>query len=126
MRVLYSGVLVQQKSILVAVDKFYIVPVAIIIGTNFFNSIDAIKFIKEKICQLHASLIRILTKADPKFDSAVVSDYLARASIELKIISAYNPRGNAKLENMVSACKRTTVFRFVVYPPFWGVHHASN
>ena len=43
---------------------------------------------------------------DPKFDSAVVSDYAAGVSIEWKITSAYSPRGNEKLERMVGTLKR--------------------
>ena len=50
--------------------------------------------------------MRILSDGDPKFDSAAVRDYATGASMDWKIISAYNPRGNAMLERMVGKLNR--------------------
>ena len=80
--------------------------VASAIGTNYFNSSGVIKFVEEQICQLYGNPMRILSDGDPKFDSAAVRDYAAGASIEWKIISVYNPRGNGKVERMKGTLKR--------------------
>ena len=65
-----------------------------------------IKFVEEKICQLYGNPIRILSDGDPKFDSSTVKDYGFIASIDWKIISAYNTRGNSKVEGMVGTLNR--------------------
>ena len=64
-----------------------------------------IKFVEAQICHLYGNPIRILIDIDPNFDSAAVRDY-ASASIDWKLISAYNPRGSAKIERMVGTLKR--------------------
>ena len=80
-------------------------PVASAIGTNYFNSNRVIKFVEEQICQFYGNQVRILSDSDPKFDSAAVRDYAAGASIEWNIISAYNTRGNARVERMAGTLK---------------------
>ena len=47
-----------------------------------------------------------MSDGDPKFESAAVRDYVSTASIDWNIISAYNPRGNAKAERMLGTLKR--------------------
>ena len=47
-----------------------------------------------------------MSDGDPKIGSAAVRDYSVGASIDWKIISEYNPRGNAKVETMVGTLKR--------------------
>ena len=68
-----------------------------------------IKFFKEQVCQFYGNPIRILSDGDPKFDSAAVRDYTSSASIDWKIISAYNPRGNAKVERIFETLKRAVM-----------------
>ena len=65
-----------------------------------------IKFVEEETCQLYWNPIRILSDRDSNFDSAAVRDYASGASIDWEIVSAYNPRGNAKVERMVGTLKR--------------------
>ena len=84
-------------------------PVASAIATNCFNSRGLIKFVEEQICQLYGNPIRILSDGDPKLESAAIRDYASGASIDWKIISAYNPRGNAKVEGMVGTLKRAVL-----------------
>ena len=95
-----------NKYILLAVENFSSWPVVSAIGANYFNSSRVIKFVEEQICQLYGNTIRTLSDGDPKFDSAGVRYYAAGSSIKWKIISAYNPRGNAKVERMVGTLKR--------------------
>ena len=95
-----------NKSILVAIENLSSWPVSKAIGTNSSNSSGVIKFVEEQTCQLYGNPRRILSDGDPKFDSAAVRDYAAGALIEWKIISAYNPRGNATVERMVGTLKR--------------------
>ena len=90
-----------NKGILLAIENLSSWPVASFIGTNYFNSSGVIKFVVEQIRQLYENPIRILSNGDPNFDSITVRDYAAGASIDWKVISAYNPRGNAKVERMV-------------------------
>ena len=47
-----------------------------------------------------------MSEGDPKFSNAAVRDYATTASINWKIISAYNSRGNAKVERMIRTFKR--------------------
>ena len=89
-----------------ALENLYSWPIASAIGTNYLNSSGVIKFVEEQICQLYGNPIRILSNGDPKFDTVAFRDYSARASIEWKIISAYNPRGNARVERMARTLKR--------------------
>ena len=53
--------------------------------------------------------MRTLRNGDSKFDSAAVRDYASNELIDWKIISAYNPRGNGKVERMVGTLKRAVV-----------------
>ena len=46
-----------------------------------------------------------MSDGDPKFDSPVTRDYAVSASINWKIVSAYNPRENAKVERMAGTLK---------------------
>ena len=104
---------VGNRYILLAVENLSSWPVASAIGTNYFNSSGVIKFVEEQICQLYGNPMRILCNGDPKFDSAAIKDYASGASIDWKIISAYNPRGNAKIEKMVRRLKRAVLIVLV-------------
>ena len=97
---------VRIKYILLAIENLSSLPVDSANGTNYFNSSGVTKFLQEQICQVYGNPIRILSDSDPKFGSAVVRDYAISASIEWKIISAYNPRGNFKVESMAEKLKR--------------------
>ncbi len=47
-----------------------------------------------------------MSDGDSKFDTGAVRDFASLADIQCKITSAYNPRGNAKVERMVGTLKR--------------------
>ena len=97
-----------NKYILLAAENLSSCPVASAIGSNYLNSSGVIKVVEEHLCHLYGNPIRILSGGDPNFDSAAVRDYASSASIDWKIISAYNPRGKAKVKRMVRMMKRAT------------------
>ena len=91
---------------LLAAENLSSWPVASAIGTNSFNNSNMIKFVEEQTYQVYGKPIRILCDAGSKFDCAVARDCAESASIDWKITSAYNPRGNSKVERMVGTLKR--------------------
>ena len=98
-----------KKYILLAVENLPSWSVARAMGTNYFNISGMIKFLQEQICQLYGNPIRIFGNDDSKFDCVAVRDYASVASIDWKIISAYNRRRTAKLERMVGTLKRAVL-----------------
>ena len=48
----------------------------------------------------------IMSDNDAKFTSAPVKEFAKNNNIKWKFTSAYNPRGNAKVERMVGTLKR--------------------
>ena len=100
---------VGNKYILSAVENFSSLLVASAIGTNYFNSSGVIKFVEEQISQLYGDPIRIVRDGDLRFDIAAARDYASSVLIDWKIVSAYNPRGNAKIERIVGTLKRAVL-----------------
>ena len=82
-------------------------PVVSAINPELFDSIGVVKFVREQICVQYGNTVCILSDGDSKFDNTAGRDFAKESPMTWKVISVYNPRGNAKLERMVGTLKRS-------------------
>ncbi len=71
-----------------------------------FNEACFIKFVEEQIRRLYGNPVRVVSDGDRKFNNSAVRDFPTSAGIHSTITSAYNLRGNAKVERMIGTLKR--------------------
>ena len=95
-----------NRYILIAVEHLSGWPVAQAIPPSAFNSGGVIRFVEEQICTPYGNPVVIVSDGDQKFDSIAVQTYARESAIVWVTISAYNPRGNAKVERMIGTMKR--------------------
>ena len=88
---------------LIAVEHLAGWPVAQSLSSDLFNSMGELQFVEKEIVDTFGHPRIIISDNDSKFQSAPVRDYAKKGSIEWKYISAFNPRGNAKVERMVGS-----------------------
>ncbi len=95
-----------SRYVLLAVEHLCNWPVASVINPDMFNSIGVIKFVREQICVQYGNPVCVVSDGDSNFDNRAVRGFAKESSITWNIISAYIPRGNAKVERMVGTLKR--------------------
>ena len=81
-------------------------PIARAIPAELFNSLGALKFVKEEIILPFGTPKFILSDNDLKFDCKAIEDFARDQKIQWKHIATYNPRGNGMAERMVGTIKR--------------------
>ena len=96
-----------SKYILIAVEHLSGWPVAQSLSSDLFNSIGVLQFVEKEIVATFGYPTTIISDNDTKFQSAPVKDYAKKGNVDWKYVSAYNPRGNAKVERMVGTLKRS-------------------
>ena len=95
-----------SRYLLIGVEHLTGWPVAQSLLESLFNSVGVLQFVEKEILTTYGNPVTIMSDNDSKFRSESISDYAKKSGIEWKYVTAYNPRGNAKVERMVGTLKR--------------------
>ena len=106
----FAGSLPRTESgnqyLLVGIEHMSKWPVARAIPHGLFDSLGALKFVKEEMILPFGSPKFILSVNFLKFDCKAIEDFATDRKIQWKHIGAYNPRGNGMALGMVGKIER--------------------
>ena len=80
-----------------------------------FNSGGVINFEQGQICTQYGNPVVIVRDRDQKFNKIPVQKYAMEFAIKWKCTSAYNLRGNAKVERMIATVKRVVKNDIIIH-----------